>query len=125
MADGKPSSNRIPVRPFCYTAHYDTGGGEVVLGAFYLKDVEECANALGIDACWETDCDERGRGPHAHIPDDRFGQPQSYPGDDERRVGLHFRVASFSRLRKPVRWELWHEGDPRRTVFFERVPFIT
>ena len=120
MADSTPSR-----RSFCYIARYDTAGGEVILGALYRGSGDECASALDLDPCWEADCDDkRAHGSHAHIPDNRFGPPQSYPSEDERRAGLVFRTANLAGLREAVRWELWRDGDVRRTVRFERIPFI-
>ena len=119
MADSAPSR-----RSFCYIARYDTGDGEAILCVLYSGSTDECASILGLDPCWEVDCDERAHGPHAHVPESRFGSPQAYPIEDVRRAGLVFRTANLARLRESIRWELWQEGDVRRAVRFERVPFL-
>ena len=104
----------------CFLVRY----GSDVPAAMYRRSADDCAKLLGLDICYDVKCpDRREWMAHAHIPDNRFGPPQSYSPEDVSRAGFRYREGRLPDI-GTIRWELYSGNDPQRVIFFESVKFI-
>ncbi len=90
-----------------------------------LPTAEECAYALGLAICANKGCAERINrfGMHAHIPDSKFSEPQSYSGRDVEKAGHFFRVYKTP-CRVSITWHFWSKADSPPVIYFQEQKIV-